>query len=59
MPALNANLVGSLGSNYNAWYDVLPLMEGRMEESEDEDEKREWGKATKILLDQLGETDLR
>jgi len=58
MPALNANLMGSLGSNYNAWYDVLPLMEGQIEDAIGEEEKKEWMKATKVLLDKLGETDL-
>jgi len=59
MPAFNANLVGSLGTNYNAWYDVLPLMETCIDDAKDDNERKEWGRATKVLLDQLGETDLR
>ena len=58
MPSLDVNLIGSLGSNYNAWYDVIPFMENRIMAAKSENDKFKWSLAMKTLLDQLGETDM-
>jgi transformation/transcription domain-associated protein len=57
-PNIDADLLGSLGSNFNAWYDAIPFMEARALEAKTPQEKHVWQSAMKALLDCLGENDL-
>ena len=64
-PNLNVNLLASLGSNYNCWFDVLPLLEKRIVKvkggrgtGQSEREKEKVASAMKSMLDTLGEKDL-